>query len=417
MEESNPWHAHLTLDLILHVLSRSVFHPFICFLVPLCLRAQLTPYSHPAFIYTTLWACLVSAWWLLAIVNRRVAYGRSREVSFGNNDEDDERVEEVVLITGGCNGLGRLLAEIFGLRGIGVAVLDVREPEGGREKMEEEEGWRWYECDVGKWEDVERVKAEVERDVCICLPVDSLRNNECNTSIHALLSGGKVCVWLIESIQLGKPTILINNAASRIGGLQLCPPDGEALSNSSIEQTLSTNIHAHFNTLRAFLPGLVSSPTGGTIVTISSILAHMTPANLTDYAASKAAVSALHTSLTMELRQQGLTDKVKTILVETGQIDTDLFRGVETPSNFFGPILDTREVAKEIVKLVDNGDGGLVRMPAYARFIDWYMVLPAGLQMVVRWASGIDVALGKAARNNSGSAAPASSATAGVTKS
>jgi hypothetical protein len=56
-------------------------------------------------------------------------------------------------------------------------------------------------------------------------------------------------------------------------------------------------------------------------------------------------------------------------------------------------------------------------MPAYARFIDWYMVLPAGLQMVVRWASGIDVALGKAARNNSGSAAPASSATAGVTKS
>ena len=97
----------------------------------------------------------------------------------------------------------------------------------------------------------------------------------------------------------------------------------------------------------------------------------------------------------MELRQQGLADKVKTILVETGQIDTDLFRGVETPSNFFGPILDTREVAKEIVKLIDSGDGGLVRMPAYARFIDWYMVLPVGLQMVARWASGIDVAVGK----------------------
>lgn len=143
----------------------------------------------------------------------------------------------------------------------------------------------------------------------------------------------------------------------------------------------------------------------------------MTPANLTDYAASKAAVSALHTSLTMELRQQGLTDKVKAILVETGQIDTELFRGVETPSNFFGPILDTREVAKEIVKLVDSGDGGLVRMPAYARFIDWYMVLPAGLQMVLRSASGIDVALGKAARNNSRSAAPAESASAGLSKS
>jgi NAD(P)-dependent dehydrogenase (short-subunit alcohol dehydrogenase family) len=181
----------------------------------------------------------------------------------------------------------------------------------------------------------------------------------------------------------------------------LCSLDTESLSKSSIDCTLSTNMHAHFNILRAFLPSITASPTGGTLVTISSVLAHMTPANLTAYAASKAAVSALHTSLTMELRQQGLTDKVKTILVETGQIDTDLFRGVKTPSNFFGPILDTREVAKEVVKLIDNGDGGLVRMPAYARFIDWYLVLPAGLQMVARWASGIDVAVGRAARRSS----------------
>ena len=129
-------------------------------------------------------------------MNQRVAYGRPRAVRFGNEgaveeeeDEDgDGAGEEVVLITGGCNGLGRLLAEIFGLRGIGVAVLDVREPEGGREKVEEEEGWRWYQCDVGKWEEVERVREQVERDVCICylLPVNLLSNSQCINSIHAL---------------------------------------------------------------------------------------------------------------------------------------------------------------------------------------------------------------------------------------
>lgn len=199
--------------------------------------------------------------------------------------------------------------------------------------------------------------------------------------------------------QLGKPTIIINNAASPIGGLPLCSKDGPSLAQSALSRTLSTNLHAHFNILQTFLPGIVSSPDGGTIVTISSILAHLAPANLADYAASKAAVSALHNSVSMELRQQGLADRVKTILVETGQIDTDLFRDVETPSNFFGPILDTREVAKEIVKLIDSGDAGLIRMPAYTRWIEWLAVLPVGLQRVVRWASGVDTALGKAARS------------------
>jgi hypothetical protein len=129
----------------------------------------------------------VSAWWILAIVNHKIAYGRPREVRFGREEKDEDNdgddgeegggAEEVVLITGGCNGLGRLLAEIFGLRGIGVAVLDIQEPEGGKEKVEEEEGWRWYECDVGNWEDVERVRGQVERDVCIYSPVRLLSND------------------------------------------------------------------------------------------------------------------------------------------------------------------------------------------------------------------------------------------------
>jgi NAD(P)-dependent dehydrogenase (short-subunit alcohol dehydrogenase family) len=337
------------------------------------------------------------------MMNHRIAYGKPRKVRFGteandedNDDDDDEGAEEVVLITGGCNGLGRLLAEVFGLRGVGVAALDIQEPEGGKEKVEEEEGWKWYECDVGNWEDVERVRGQVERDVCIYSPVYQLTSDAFATSHSCCLSWKVVRVANGFSAQLGKPTILINNAASRIGGLPLCSLGAESLSKSSIDRTLSTNMYGHFNILRAFLPSIMASPAGGTLVTISSVLAHMTPANLTDYAACKAAVSALHMGLAMELRQQGLTDKVKTILVETGQIDTDLFRGIDTPSKFFGPILDTREVAKEIVKLIDSGDGGLVRMPAYARFIDWYMVLPAGLQMVARWASGIDVAVDKA---------------------
>jgi hypothetical protein len=41
------------------------------------------------------------------------------------------------VITGGCNGLAQLLVETFGPCVVGVAALDVREPEDGKEKMEE----------------------------------------------------------------------------------------------------------------------------------------------------------------------------------------------------------------------------------------------------------------------------------------
>lgn len=95
-----------------------------------------------------------------------------------------------MLITGGCNGLGRLLAEIFGLRSVGVAVLDVQEPEGGKERTEEEEGWKWYRCDVGNVEEVQRVKRQVEKDVCILSSSISTREKcEHATITHvALLS-------------------------------------------------------------------------------------------------------------------------------------------------------------------------------------------------------------------------------------
>ena len=334
-------------------------------------------------------------------------FGAQQET--GEDEEEDEEgeleeQEEVVLITGGCNGLGRLLAEIYGVRGVSVAVLDVREPEGGKERTEEEEGWKWYKCDVGHMEEVQSVKAEIEKDVCILFTLQFTFSSDLRSWVCILLCCAGLIIWCI---QLGKPTILINNAASRIGGVPLCALEGPSLDQASIDRTFNTNVHGHFNTLRAFLPGIVLSPNGGTIVTISSILAHLAPASLTDYAASKAAVSALHHSITHELRQQGLTDRVKTVLVETGQINTDLFRGVETPSNFFGPILDTREVAKQIVRLIDDGEGGLIRMPAYARWIEWLIVLPAGLHRLVRWASGIDVALGAHDRGRTNGAAAA----------
>src|SRR6266536_3621751 len=134
---------------------------------------------------------------------------------------------------------------------------------------------------------------------------------------------------LLTIIQLGVPTILINCAASPISGEPLM-----SMSASETERTIATNLTSQFTMLQLFLPGLISSPSGGTIVTVSSVLGYIGAANLSAYCATKAAQIAMHKSLSAELRQY---PKIKTILVTPGQMRTSLFANVATPSNFLAP--------------------------------------------------------------------------------
>ena len=130
------WHSYLTIDLFAHVLGRSIFHPYIAWLIPLCLRAITTPYDAPEFIAACVWASLVTVWAILGVFNHRLAYGVPRDV---------DRNEEVVVITGGANGLGKIIAETYGMRGASVAVLDLRKPDKESEGLA---GVHYYSCDV-----------------------------------------------------------------------------------------------------------------------------------------------------------------------------------------------------------------------------------------------------------------------------
>ncbi|OJD12549.1 hypothetical protein AJ78_06876 [Emergomyces pasteurianus Ep9510] len=353
-QPTSHWIHTLTLDLILRVLHRTILHPFIAWLIPLCLRAQATPYSHTSFIVTTAYASLLSLVLFLNILSKRLTYGLPREVSLE---------EEVVVVAGGASGLGLLIAEIYGMRGVDVAVLDVQdvgaggELEGkgkgkGLEEWEEMHNVRYFRCDVGSYEEVDWVRERIEKE-------------------------------------LGTPTILINCIAAPINGMPIT-----ALSPTSISRTIHANLFSCFNTLQQFLPGMLASPTGGTIVTLSSVCSYLTPAGLSDYTATKAAISAVHKTVEAELRVSGDSERVKMLLVETGQMATPLFEKVQTPNNFFAPVLEPVQVAREIVAAIDSGNGGVIRLPAYATLISWYAVLPAAIQRLARYLSGIDVAVG-----------------------
>lgn len=141
----------MSVDLVLKVLYVTLLHPFVCGLIPLCLRARTVKWDAPPMLAAFAWAGLVSLGWAAAAANRRLAHGRPRSVDLG---------EEVIVITGGASGLGMLVAEVYGMRGATVAVLDVRDMDNG-----EARGVRHYRCDVSDKAQVAKAAAAIERDV------------------------------------------------------------------------------------------------------------------------------------------------------------------------------------------------------------------------------------------------------------
>ncbi|EFY93562.1 hypothetical protein J3459_008542 [Metarhizium acridum] len=329
--QRDSWFAPLSIDLIVKVLNVTFLHPFVCWMIPLCFRAQTVRWEAPRMIASIAWATFITLCWMAGVINQRIAYGLPREVDLG---------EEVIVITGGASGLGMLVAEVYGMRGASVAVLDVNEMENG-----EAQGVTYYKCDVGDKAQVKKVSDEIERD-------------------------------------LGTPTVLINNAAVVIGKSLL------NLTLDEIDSSLSTNLLGPFYCLKTFLPAIIRGGRGGTIVNISSVIGHLGAAQLTDYAAAKAGLTAMHRSLTAELRETH--PEIRTVLITPGQLSTPLFYGVQTPNSFFAPVVEPVDVAKEIIGAIDNGRGATVGMPLYARWVDWYNVLPAGVQVLARWVAGVD---------------------------
>jgi NAD(P)-dependent dehydrogenase (short-subunit alcohol dehydrogenase family) len=361
--QRDSWFAPISIDLLVKVMKTSLCHPFIAWVIPLCFRARSMYWQAPPMIISIVWASIVTLVWMAGIINERVAFGTPREVDLS---------EEVIVITGGASGLGLLIAEVYGMRGATVAVLDVNEMENG-----ESRGVTYYKCDVTDKAQVARVATQIERDVS--------RNPSFTRLYPFLLLGSGSACSPTPHMQLGTPTVLINNAAVVIGKRLL------DMDVAEIEQSIATNLVSHFYTLKTFLPAIARSEVGGTIVTISSVIGHTGAAQLTDYAAAKAGITAMHKSLTAELRESH--PEIRTVLVTAGQLSTPLFYGVQTPNSFLAPVVEPVDVAKEVIAAIDHGWSTSLGMPLYARWIDWYNVLPVGTQAVVRRLAGVDTAM------------------------
>jgi len=155
-QDALPWYQFLSIDLLLRVAKTTFLSPILCWLYPLALRAQAFHWHMTPLRYAVAFACIVDFFWFLSVLN---SLGRNGRFSKTEIDVGEE-VEDVVVVTGGSSGLGQIVAEIFALKGISVAVLDIKKP-----SMEGNYALQYYECDVSDITAVQRVSAQITKDV------------------------------------------------------------------------------------------------------------------------------------------------------------------------------------------------------------------------------------------------------------
>ncbi|KAF2195378.1 NAD(P)-binding protein [Zopfia rhizophila CBS 207.26] len=249
-----------------------------------------------------------------------------------NNWSNDtyDWMKEVVVVTGGSDGIGKIVVELFAERGIKVAVLDVQPL-----TFDAPPSVRFFKCDLASTSSIAQAASEIK-------------------------------------VAMGNPTVLINNAGCARGKSIL------DASESDIRLTFNVNTLSHYFLAQQFLPSMIER-NHGMIVTVASYAAYVTAPNMVDYAASKSAALAFHEGLSAELPRIYKASKVRTVIMCQSYTRTKLFEGFDSKA------LYPETVAEDIVRAVLAGKSKHILTPAAgwyfaAKIRGWPMWMQYGLR-------------------------------------
>jgi len=228
-------------------------------------------------------------------------------------------VGEIVVITGGGSGIGRLLAMKLAQHGCRLALWDIDEKAA------------------------EAVAKEIHADT------RALYGTACK-AYGIDITNRKRVYALAERVKAdfgGPVDILVNNAGIVTGKGLL------ETSDERISKLFEVNAISHFWTIKAFLPSMIERDHGH-IVTIASAAGITGVPGLVDYCASKFAAVGTAESLRGELRKLGKRNVIS-LCVCPYYIKTGMFEGVKTYSMFL-PLLEPEYVVNKIVQSIKEKD-------------------------------------------------------------
>jgi NAD(P)-dependent dehydrogenase (short-subunit alcohol dehydrogenase family) len=199
--------------------------------------------------------------------------------------------DKVALVTGGSRGIGRAIAEAFATEGARVAINFSQRIDDARATLESIQS----------------------------------RNGKAML-VQADVSSAEAVQGMVEKVAgaHGGIDILVNNAGVN------SPTPFMQLSASVFTRTLEINVLGVFYVSQAVARLMIARGKGGSILNVSSLVAHRPFLNMAHYNASKGAVSLLTQSMALELGPHG----VRVNEICPASVETDMVRAaLQDPKN------------------------------------------------------------------------------------
>lgn len=241
---------------------------------------------------------------------------------------------KTLLITGGCSGIGKIMARKSLERGVSkLIILDINEDGLQQTRQEFSKFGKeiyTYKCDVSDLEQIRSVSGKIKSEV-------------------------------------GGVDILINNAGIVVGKYF------HEHSHGDITKSMLINSNALMHLTLEFLPEMMAKNSGA-ICNIASSAGLISNPKMSVYAASKWAVVGWSDSLRLEMQQLGKTISVTTIMPY--YINTGMFDGVKSK---LLPILKPEPTSEKIIKSIEK-ERKLLAMPLpywFIRLSQGILPLPA----------------------------------------
>ncbi|KAI6380653.1 hypothetical protein MCOR25_001588 [Pyricularia grisea] len=239
-----------------------------------------------------------------------------RALNNGNAPSSYDWAREVIVVTGGSNGIGAETVKKLAGRGSQIVVLDVLPL-----SYSNVPNVHYYECDLTKFDELQEIGKRISKEI-------------------------------------GDPTVVIANAGICRGKPIL------SASKRDIELTFGVNNLALLWTAKTFLPSMVAKNHGHFLI-VASQTGYIATPGLTDYSATKAAAIAIYEGLHAEVGLMYGAPSVRVSCVSPTLVETKMFRGMDS-SVAPGGALRPEEVGARIADIVHGGRAQHACVPYWA---------------------------------------------------